>query len=753
MTLSELQKRFYEQIGGRQAGTWETEEYLAPLAGLPDELQQAILSWVDAVWPVSQSLCASFLALAPQAFVCLDAPLREQWVAEMLDIYESRGLRAAQQFMSDVESHFLCRLRGEQGIRLAAVRQRLETFLEGVAGERLEIVADRRAWTDGRIIHLPEVLNVAPTDEENFLLYRLLALQQWRWINSGDFGVLRNLFPAIEDGVENRTSAADHSRLIGDIFLLVGFVRHMRWITNRFAGLAHDTGRILARLWPARTCPVDSQTAFMNWLARQHPTGCAGSSPQPVAGYRALAILHQASDCHNFLPHIYRLHDLVRRLPGTYRGGSLTVLHGDVRPRRAIAGHISRKREQFVQALAAFLVQEKDNAPQEVETENRSAAAAAKTDTASLLLLAGNRKKEDHDSGGRQEVFLQLGGQRIELPAELSRLARSITTDLGNVPADYVASAVGLAGGGALSGGQGKETTADTGHGHFLYDEWDFRRNGFRKNWCHLHLKKVAPVGGSFVPDTLVRHRGLLLKLRRQFEMLRNEERCVRRQPEGDDVDIDAMIDYMADRRAGLGPDERIYLRLRRDERDIAAAFLIDMSSSTEGWILHAMKESLLLMGEALAVLGDRFSISGFSGMRRLRSEYFQVKELDEPFTDEVRQRIAGIMPQDYTRMGPPIRHLTSILADTEARIRLLIILSDGKPEDYDDYKGDYAIEDTRHALIESRAAGVHPFCITVDRQAHDYIAHMYGEVNYVFINDVRQLPARIPAVYRQLTT
>ena len=139
--------------------------------------------------------------------------------------------------------------------------------------------------------------------------------------------------------------------------------------------------------------------------------------------------------------------------------------------------------------------------------------------------------------------------------------------------------------------------------------------------------------------------------------------------------------------------------------------------------------------------------------MRRLRSDVFLVKAIDESYDETIQGRIAGIEPQEYTRMGPPIRHLVSLMNTVEARSRLLIILSDGKPEDYDDYKGRYAIEDTRHALIEAKAAGIHPFCITVDRQARDYIEHMYGEINYIPIDDVSQLPVRIPAVYRALTS
>ena len=116
------------------------------------------------------------------------------------------------------------------------------------------------------------------------------------------------------------------------------------------------------------------------------------------------------------------------------------------------------------------------------------------------------------------------------------------------------------------------------------------------------------------------------------------------------------------------------------------------------------------------------------------------------------RQCIGSISPREYTRMGPALRHATSMLRRIEARTRLLITLSDGKPEDYDDYKGEYAIEDTRHALLEARATGIHPFCITIDRQAHEYMGHMYGERNFILIDDVRKLPGRMPEMYRLLT-
>ena len=180
--------------------------------------------------------------------------------------------------------------------------------------------------------------------------------------------------------------------------------------------------------------------------------------------------------------------------------------------------------------------------------------------------------------------------------------------------------------------------------------------------------------------------------------------------------------------------------------------FMVDMSGSTIGWINDAEPEALVLLCEALETLGDRYAIYGFSGMTRKRCELFRIKRFDESYNNDVRGRISGISPQDYTRMGVIIRHLTRLLNELEARTKLLVTLSDGKPDDYMDYHGEYGIEDTQ-ALFEARREGIHPFCITIHDEASAYLPHMYGAVNYVVINDVKKLPLKVSEIYRQLTS
>jgi nitric oxide reductase NorD protein len=349
---------------------------------------------------------------------------------------------------------------------------------------------------------------------------------------------------------------------------------------------------------------------------------------------------------------------------------------------------------------------------------------------------------------------MRLADGNPELPEELVGLASDIINDFGSLPEAYVQTAAGLAGGGInrQEGVVAESATVPAAGAAYSYNEWDYRRGGYRDAWCSLYEKTLQPVVSSFVATTLEKYRSQHKRLLRQFAMLRPSRRVVRRRRHGDDIDLDALIEALCDTQAGLPPSDRLFTRSLRIERDITALFLVDMSNSTEGWISVALKEALVLLAEALEAVGDRYGIYGFSGMRRSRSDVYHIKHPEEAYGIVVQQRIAAITPREYTRMGPPIRHLTKKLLDSPSKIRLLVVISDGKPEDYDNYKGQYAIEDTRKALLEARGGGVHPFCITIDKAAHEYLAHMFGRGNYIFVNDVSMLPAKMTEIYRRLT-
>ena len=333
-------------------------------------------------------------------------------------------------------------------------------------------------------------------------------------------------------------------------------------------------------------------------------------------------------------------------------------------------------------------------------------------------------------------------------PEDVRRLADSLLHDLGGLPEDCLMPAGGNSHRAAVEPPESGDD-ADA----LRYDEWDHRRGQYRRDWCVLRERDVRPGDSAFVEAALERYRPQVRQLKRSFEALRGEDKRLRGEPYGDDIDLDALVRGHAELAAGGELGERLFVRRARHERDMVTLFMVDMSGSTKGWVNDCERHALVLLCEALEVLGDRYAIYGFSGLTRKRCEVYRVKRFDEPYDRAVRERIAGIQALDYTRMGAAIRHLSGILAREPARTRLLLTLSDGKPDDFSDgYRGEYGIEDTRQALLEARRSGIHPFCITIDREASAYLPHMYGAVNYTVVADVARLPTKLSELYRRLT-
>lgn len=297
------------------------------------------------------------------------------------------------------------------------------------------------------------------------------------------------------------------------------------------------------------------------------------------------------------------------------------------------------------------------------------------------------------------------------------------------------------------------EDAADHREDGVLYDEWDASCRSYRKHWCRVREETVAAMPNGFRAETLVNRRALVMRLRRGFELLRQEANRTRRLPHGEDIDLDALVEALADARHGREMSERLFTATRRERRHVAALFLLDMSASTRGWINRVEREALILLCDAMERLDDRYAIFGFSGSGRRRCLSYPVKGFADAYDARIGDRIGGLQPQRYTRMGVAIRHHARQLLAQEARTRLLVLLSDGRPDDLDGYRDAYAIEDTRMALLEARAAGVHPFCITIDRDARDYLPHMFGHNGFAVIDAVERLPQRLADIYRTLTT
>ena len=253
---------------------------------------------------------------------------------------------------------------------------------------------------------------------------------------------------------------------------------------------------------------------------------------------------------------------------------------------------------------------------------------------------------------------------------------------------------------------------------------------------------------------------GMIGMLRRYFEGIRPVAlRRVRRQSDGEEVDIEAAIESLVERQAQTAPTEDVYIRRDRRRRDVAVAFLVDLSGSTgrhlglEGKrIIDVEKEGLVLLAEALEAVGDQYALYGYSGKSRREIQFLILKDFEERYGPAIWRRIDSLRPLVQNRDGAAIRHAVHRLSARAARVKLLVLLSDGRPLD-DLYADEYALEDTKAALREAKAGGVHVFCITVDHEASGYLARMYGDVSYVIIDRIESLPERLPRIYRMLTT
>lgn len=290
-----------------------------------------------------------------------------------------------------------------------------------------------------------------------------------------------------------------------------------------------------------------------------------------------------------------------------------------------------------------------------------------------------------------------------------------------------------------------------------VYPEWDYRTTSHLPGAAIVRLQTPALGAPGWAEATLARHHALLRQVQRRFEGLRPRRIRHDRQPDGDDIDIAAYVNAYAAQRAGLPPEDRLYQSVTAARRDIAIALLIDISGSTDGWvsrdlrIIDVEKEALLLVYHALRSLGDPFCIHAFSGESAQNVNVWLIKDFDENDTSLVQRRIAALEPQHHTRAGAAIRHTTALLAACPARHHLLILLSDGKPNDVDHYEGRYGVEDMRQAVAEATLQSVHPFCITVDRQAPQYLARVFGPAHYAVLQHPERLPIVLTDILRRL--
>jgi nitric oxide reductase NorD protein len=694
----------------------------------------------------------------------------EQWARQGLSAHNKDARARRSYFALETRSSYDALRSGGTGLSLETVRHLLILYIEGLTAHEVDIsalaaVPLESRIADGRTIHLPSVVAEFADDELDFRLYKVLAAHAAGQIEFGTYehgtAPLRAAYATLaETYAPENVDALDAfslpDEMVGETSVPASEAAPIKGTDANDCATDVDY-RGLLKLFPhpqlARRIFATLENCRIDRRLR--------------AKYRGLA-----RDLDLIREHLRSGRPSVTELPATLVPFELlfqtTLLGGATDDAKQYYGQIVSELETLT---TEYLTNPSATVADSLMATSRvySLFQSIAPNDDSIQEVA--TQEEPSDSEEENAVATESFNRRTAEQKPQRRDARELF-NAWNDP-DGEGEPDDLAGAEAWTEAEFPEQTIEEGEVAYNYDEWDRELTDHRLGWCRVIEKRVKHGDRAFVEQTRERHKGVISSIRYQFQLMRPEDLLrVSNELDGEEFDLNAVIDYVIDRRAakvgGGHQSERLYTKRLRRRRDVAVSFLLDQSSSTARTIgrhplqpytrpgrriIEIEKEGLVLMSEALEAVGDTYSINGFTSEGRRNVKFYVVKDFDEKYSDEVKQRIGGIAFQNNTRLGAAIRHATARLAKQEARTRLLIVLSDGRPYDHDYGDARYAREDTREALRQAKNQGITPFCITIDRESEAELRDLYGDIGYTIIDDVLSLPERMPGIYRRLTT
>ncbi|MFK5882214.1 MAG: VWA domain-containing protein [Sulfurospirillum sp.] len=288
----------------------------------------------------------------------------------------------------------------------------------------------------------------------------------------------------------------------------------------------------------------------------------------------------------------------------------------------------------------------------------------------------------------------------------------------------------------------------------FYRDEWDYRKENYIKKYVRLLPQVALHVEPVPLPKRLNK---MMKKIQSELDMMELDRVKIDNLPYGDEINFDSWIDYKGHQNKS-NHSQRFFQSFKKKTRDMSTLLLADISLSTEAGVtqdirvIDMIKDSLMVFSESLQRLEDKFSIYAFSSIKNKKVNFHIIKNFKERYSDLVRGRIDVMKPGYYTRLGAAIRESARVLQKQQSQNRLLLILSDGKPNDTDRYDGRYGIEDTKKAIEEVKQKGIVPYCITIDVEAREYLPYLFGRNSYALIRDAKKLPKVLTEIYMNLT-
>jgi len=587
------------------------------------------------------------------------------------------------------------------------------------------ITTEAQASTDGVRIGLPRNITASRGLDAAVATYRIMAIEQAARVARGS----AELFdPALPPDVRDLYQLSEAVAVDMDLATsLPGLIPEL--VTARRAAL---DSRPALRLLTERERVVEEllRTVLVN-----HPASAPDALPVAASPHESMAWARRtATD--------------TGRLPGRYRGLPPVLLWGMLKqlPDAPVPGRrpLNEEHEPRADEKRVATMRRRPLVRQKAEDEDDSHMGL------SMIQLDDPQEHVEDPMGLKRPADTDYEADPDDLADSLSELPEARLVTAPGKPTEVLASDDPPPRQPLLADGVPRP-------GAYAYPEWDYRISAYLP--AHAVVREVSVQRGdpNWVQHVLRKHAAEVEQVRRRFEKLRPRRVRLGRQLEGADVDIAAFTVAFADARAGGRSEDRLYESVRPERRDIAVSLLVDVSGSTDSWlsdnrrIIDVEKEAVLLVCEALDALGDRYSVTAFSGEGPESVALYPVKRFDERYGQDVRLRIAALEHDRYTRLGAAVRHVTAQLARESARHRLLLVLTDGKPNDVDLYEGRYGIEDARQAVAEARLQSLHPFCLTVDREAPAYLARMFGAGSYAVLRRAETLPLALVEVLRRL--
>lgn len=704
---------------------------------------------VSTVLEIVEEIAERSTIAAVECFKASPLALRAASLGQFRD-WARRGLEKTSENSRRVQAYYSLESKASQealfkiegGLTLDSVAHTLRLYVEGLTGRSLHIaslasIPDEAKIGDGSTIYLPSVVAEFEDERENFRLFKVLAAHGAGQIEfltfahdapetvaamdeiRAAFHQRRGDMSEALDTTERDAGGADFLHVLAQfpntdlatrLFTTIENGRIDFLLRTVYRGIRRDLDFVRRRLMERRPNVEDIPAELLPFELLFQLAICGGATPEALRAY----------------PTVVRELD---RILGTY------VFREDA----TVADSLIATRHVY-----EFFVEQPGQSDAQSEETGKS-GGETQSDEASLA------EADAEQSGKRQQIevrddpfSLWNSGQQQDISPDQDIFNR-------------------------LHGPESPEQDLEKGDRAFYYDEWDRELADYRTRWCRIIERGGSRGSRAFVELVRSRYAGVISSIRYQFQLMRPENlKRIRGEIDGEDYDLQAVIDYALDKRSTGLIDDRLYTRKLRRERDVAVSFLLDMSSSTARTItrypnhpytqpgqriIDIEKEGLVLMSEALEAVGDAYSMQGFTSEGRRNVKFYVIKDFSEGYSAEVERRIGGISYQNNTRLGAAIRHATTRLARQDARTKLLIVLSDGRPYDHDYGDSRYAREDTRVALKQARIKGITPFCITIDRESEDQLRDMYGEVGYTIIDDVLSLPERLPGIYTRLTT